>query len=269
MHTHHEVASTHTSELTVPLLFLFSVLILLYIVAVVITNRQYKKWPHYRVVSWCIGMLLAAITVVGPLAERAHTDFTIHMLAHLLLGMLAPLLIVLSAPITLLLRTLSTRMARGVTKLLRSWPSRFITDPVVATMLNVGGLWLLYTTNLFALMHENNFVYVMVHVHIFLAGYVFTVSMIYIDPVYHRKSFIYRAVVLVIALAGHGILAKYLFATPPTGVPIDQAEQGSMLMYYGGDFVDAIIIFILCLQWYKGARPRVAFRQENSSNVRG
>jgi putative membrane protein len=267
MHTHQEVASTHTPELIVALLF--SLLILLYIGAVMFTNRHYKKWPHYRVVSWCIGMLLAAITVVGPLAERAHTDFTIHMLAHLLVGMLAPLLIVLSAPITLLLRTLSTRMARGVTKLLRSGPSRFITDPVVATMLNVGGLWVLYTTNLFALMHENSFVYVMVHVHVFLAGYVFTVSMIYIDPVYHRKSFIYRAVVLVIALAGHSILAKYLYAHPPTGVPIDQAEHGSMLMYYGGDFIDAVIIFILCLQWYKGARPRVAFRQQKSSNVRG
>ena len=79
----------------------------------------------------------------------------------------------------------------------------------------------------------------------------------------------YDVIFLIIALAGHGILAKYVYANPPTGVPIGEAEQGSMLMYYGGDFVDAMIIFILCLQWYKAARPRVAFQQEKSSNVRG
>ncbi len=51
-------------------------------------------------------------------------------------------------------------------------------------------------------------------------------------------------------------MSKYIYAQPPKGVPIEQAEIGSMVMYYGGDVIDAIIIFILCLQWYKAVRPR-------------
>ena len=105
-------------------------------------------------------------------------------------------------------------------------------------------------------MHDNSVVSFFVHVHILVAGYLFTVSMIYIDPVFHRKSFMYRAIVLILALASHGILAKYLYAHPPSGVVMEQAQQGSIVMYYGGDLADAIIIFILCLHWYRATKPR-------------
>lgn len=265
MNAHHEAGLNQVPQLfsVIP----FGVLILLYIGAAIFTNRFYKKWPLYRTICWCFGILFAALAVVGPLANRAHMDFNAHMMGHLLLGMLAPLLIVISAPITLLVRTLSTRLARGLTRVLRSWPSRIVTDPIVATLLNVGGLWLLYTTDLYSLMHESSVIYFIVHVHVFIAGYLFTVSMIYIDPVFHRNTFLYRAIVLVLALAGHGILAKYIYVHPPEGVPIEQAEQGSMIMYYGGDLIDAVIIFILCLQWFRATRPRVVEWRESGTDL--
>lgn len=236
---------------------LFCLLLVLYICAMVYSNRRYKRWPIHRTICWSLGILCELIAVVGPLANRAHTDFTAHMVSHLLLGMLAPLLLVVAAPITLLLRTLSTSFARSLSSLLKSSPVRVLTHPIVATFLNIGGLLLLYTTDLYVLMHDNILVYIIVHFHLFLAGYVFTISMIYVDPIFHRKTFLYRAVVLIVALAGHGILSKYLYAHPPLGVTLEQAELGSMIMYYGGDAIDAMIIFLLCLQWYKASRPRV------------
>ena len=266
MNTHHHEVGLYQVP---PLLFviLFGLLIVLYIGAIIFTNRSYKKWPLYRTICWCLGILFAALTVVGPLANRAHTDFTAHMVSHLLLGMLAPLLLVISAPITLLLRTLSTRLARRLTKVLKSWPSRIVTNPVVTTLLNIGGLWLLYTTELFTLMHDNSVIFFLVHVHVFIAGYLFTLSIIYIDPVFHRNSFLYRAIILIVALAGHGILAKYLYVHPPDRVPLEQAEQGSMIMYYGGDLIDAILIFILCLHWYRATRPRVVGQQDGETGL--
>lgn len=116
-------------------------------------------------------------------------------------------------------------------------------------------------------MHGNSLLHLVVHLHVFLAGYVFTISVLYVDPVFHRKSFIYRAIILIIALAGHGILSKYIYAHPPEGVPIAQAEIGSMVMYYGGDVIDAMIIFILCLQWYKAVRPRIIEPMPNSKSL--
>lgn len=235
----------------------FILALVMYLLAVLVTNRQYKSWPIYRTVCWVFGVILAIFAVAGPLANRGYSDFTAHMFGHLLLGMLAPLLMALAAPMTLVLRTLSVPFARRLSKVLRSWPSRMFTHPIVATFLNIGGLWLLYTTSLYSLMHKSILLHLVVHFHVFLAGYLFTVSMIYIDPIPHRIPFLNRAIVLVAGIAGHGILSKYIYAHPPEGVLLKQAEIGGMLMYYGGDVIDIVLIFILCLHWFKATRPQV------------
>ncbi|HWL26318.1 MAG TPA: cytochrome c oxidase assembly protein, partial [Ureibacillus sp.] len=162
-------------------------------------------------------------------------------------------------------RTLHVKTARRLSNLLKSWPVRTISDPVVAAFLNLGGLWILYMTNLYSAMQQNILLHLFMHLHIFIAGYLFTISMIYIDPTPHRSSFIYRAIVLVIASASHGILSKYIYAQPPNGVPAAQAEIGSMIMYYGGDAIDAILIFIFCLQWFRASRPKTKTHESISS----
>ena len=71
---------------------------------------------------------------------------------------------------------------------------------------------------LILMMHQSIFLHLFIHLHVFIAGYLFTMSMIYIDPARYRCSYIYRSIVLIIALAGHGILSKYIYAYPPIGV---------------------------------------------------
>lgn len=256
MHTNYHM---HHIDGTIPQLILslpFALALVIYIVCAVISIYRGNSWSLYRTSAWIIGILCAALAVVGPLANDAHMNFTVHMLNHLLLGMLAPLLMALAAPVTLVLRTLNVTSARQLSRILRSRPVRVISDPIVASLLNIGGLWILYTTNLYMVMQQNIVVHIVLHMHVFLAGYLFTVSIIYIDPTPHRTSFTYRAIVLVLALAGHSILSKHLYAQPPSGVPAIQAEKGSMLMYYGGDAIDLILIFIFCFQWFRATRPR-------------
>ncbi|MES1041606.1 cytochrome c oxidase assembly protein [Peribacillus simplex] len=238
------------------LLILLALVIVIYIAAVVISNRRYKKWPLYRTLFWILGTICTTSSIIGPIANRAHIDFTAHMVGHLLLGMIAPILLVLAAPITLALRTLDVQSARRLSKLLKSWPLRIISNPITASVLNIGGLWILYTTELYRLMHHNALLHALVHFHVFIAGYLFTASMIYMDPTPHRFNFMFRAVVFTISLAGHDILSKYIFAHPPSGVTKEQAENGGMLMYYAGDAIDVALICILCYQWFKATRPK-------------
>ncbi|MBD1222520.1 cytochrome c oxidase assembly protein [Virgibacillus halodenitrificans] len=232
-----------------------------YLIAVFISIRKGRKWPLWRTVLGLAGFLTVGIAVAGPIAEKAHMDFTFHMLSHLLLGMLGPLLIALSAPMTLILRALSVSAARRLTSLLRSTYAGFVTNPIGASFLNIGGLWLLYATDLFSLMHESLLLYVIIHAHVFLAGYLFTISLIYIDPTPHRYSFVYRVSVFIVALAGHGILSKYIYGFPPDGVSTSEAQTGGMLMYYGGDLIDLLLIFVLCLHWYRATRPNTVPQQ--------
>lgn len=240
--------------------FIAVAMVIAYWIAAIASSRseRMRDWPKLRYLLWTAGVLCALVAVAGPIAQKAHETFTGHMLGHLLLGMIAPLLIVLSAPVTLLLRSLPTRIAKRVAAILNSRPIHFISHPVTAAILNGGGLWILYTTNLFTLMHESILVYGIVHFHVFMAGYVFTASILYIDPVAHRVSYLYRTVVLLFFIASHGILAKFLYNDPPPGVSVQEAEAGGMLMYYGGDVVDVIIVILLFHQWYRAARPTAA-----------
>ncbi|SFJ19472.1 cytochrome c oxidase assembly protein [Thermoflavimicrobium dichotomicum] len=269
-HIHHgDGIHIYLADGIVPQLLLalpFVLALVMYILAAVVSSSRYKQWPLYRYAFWIFGILCAAATVVGPLANRAHIDFTAHMIGHLLLGMLAPLLLVLAAPMTLALRILNVNSARCLSRILKSCPVRILSDPIVASLLNVGGLWVLYTTDLYVMMQQNIILHVLVHIHVFFASYLFTVSMIYIDPTPHRTNFVYRAIVLVIALAGHGILSKYIYVHPPSNVPIAQAETGALLMYYGGDAIDLVLIFILCFQWFRATRPRASLSMSQSVN---
>jgi putative membrane protein len=107
---------------------------------------------------------------------------------------------------------------------------------------------------LFAAMHANALVHVLVHLHMAVAGYLFTISIISADPLPHRRSYPHRAAVPVVAIAAHDIMAKIIYASPPVGVPTDQAHAGAMIMYYGGDAVSLVILIIFCARWVRDPR---------------
>lgn len=232
--------------------------LILYPAAMYNSNRKHRPWKKRRYLLFAAGVIIAASALTGPLAGLSHTDFTVHMFGHLMLGMLGPLLILLGKPMTLIMRTLNVSDARKWSKFLNMKYVKFISHPITASILNIGGLFLIYKTGLFELMHTSVLLYAAVHLHVFLAGYLFTMSMIYIDIVTHRCSFLYRAVILVTALGFHKILSKLIYASPPAGISRQDGESGAMLMYYGGDIVDLALMVILCLEWYKRAGRRSA-----------
>ncbi|MCM3086503.1 cytochrome c oxidase assembly protein [Bhargavaea ginsengi] len=238
-----------------------------YLLLMLRTNKvqRLKQWPAWRFILWLSGSSMAVAVFAGPLADAAHLDFRFHMAGHLLLGMLAPLLMALSAPVTLLLRALPVPAARQVTKMLRHPVARFYRNPITASVLNIGGLWLLYATPLFQLMHHHLWLYLLIHIHVFAAGYLFTISMIYIDPAPHPSSHLFRTVIFIFALAAHGILSKYIYANPLPGFPADEVREGAMLMYYGGDLVDLVIIILLFSSWYRATAPRHSYQKIETS----
>lgn len=208
-------------------------------------------WPRHRIALWIAGCLVTALSVQATVAD--HDDFVRHAAAHVGLGMLAPLLLMLAAPVTLALRSLSAVPARRLARMLRSRPIRFLTYPVTTAVLNLGGMWLLYAGGLYPSIHTNGLLFVVVHVHVFVSGYLFSASIAGVDPAPHRASFVTRAAVLCAVMAGHSILSKQLFGNPPAGVSPAEAEVGSMIMYYGGDAVSIGLVVLLFAGWYRAA----------------
>jgi putative membrane protein len=228
-----------------------------YLSGVVSSHSRGRPWPLFRLVLWTAGIALAAAAVVGPLADAAHDSFVAHMWAHLFSGMLAPLLLVLAAPATLALRTLDVTPARRLSRLLRSAPARLVAHPISAAVLSAGGLWLIYVTPVFESMQTHRFSHLLVHAHLLVAGYLFTAAVVGVDPRPHPPRRAISVIVLVLVMTSHGILAKHLYAHPPIGVPLADAQQGAQLMYYLGAWVEGAIIFIFCTQWYRAAGQRL------------
>ncbi|MGW0019560.1 cytochrome c oxidase assembly protein [Rhodococcus sp. NPDC003382] len=221
-----------------------------YLLAVRRLRRREVCWPVKRTSAWVAGWASVGVALVGPIADRAHDDFVAHMAAHVLLGMLGPLLLVLAAPVTLALRLLPVPAARLLARALASPPFAVPTNPFVAGVLDIGGLWVLYRTGLYAATHTEPALHVLVHAHVLAAGYLFTFAVLGgPDPAPHRASPPWRAGALVLAIAAHNILAKVIYADPPDGVPVEQARAGAELMYYVGAPVEIALLVLVCRPW--------------------
>jgi putative membrane protein len=233
-----------------------------YVAGVAASRRRGRPWPHHRTAAWVLGIVAAAASVIGPLASEAHDSFVAHMTGHLLAGMVAPLLLVLAAPVTLALRALAVTPARRVSRLLSSPAARVIAHPVTAAVMSVGTLWLIYLTPIVSAMQQSALVHAAVHLHLVVAGFVFTASIIGLDPAPHRAPRPLVAAVLVLAIAGHAVIAKWLYADPPGGFDVTDVRDGAQVMYYAGAYVEAVIVVVFCAGWYRdvGARRRRAVR---------
>ncbi|MEE2034488.1 cytochrome c oxidase assembly protein [Rhodococcus chondri] len=209
-------------------------------------------WPPLRTLCWSAGWCALVAVLTRP-GHDGH-DFVAHMVEHVVVGMVVPLLLVLAAPMTLVLRTLPVTSARHVSRVLRSEPVAVLTHPVTAAILNIGGLWLLYRTSLFDRMQADTWVMWAVTFHVVTAGYLYTFSLVGVDPSPRRAVFGTRATVLVLSIAAHNVLAKTLYADPPAGVPVEQAELGAQVMYYAGMPVELALLVLLCHRW--AARDR-------------
>ncbi len=222
------------------------------------------RWPRRRVAFWYGGLLLVSFGFVGPAAQRTHEDFPAHVVNHLLLGMAAPIWFALSAPVSLVLRALPVQDGRRLVRILSTRPVWLGTHIVTAALLSVGGMWVLYLSPLYGLMHEHAWIEISVQFHTLIAGYLFASAAIGLDPAPHRPSRTLQAAVLIVAFAGHATLARILYVNEPEGVPAEQGEYGSQLMYYGGDLLEVALIAIFCWQWYRATRPRPLLAAETS-----
>ena len=107
----------------------------------------------------------------------------------MLLSMLVPILLVLGAPVTLALRALPAA-GRGEPPGPREWllaalhsrVSRFLTNPIVATVVFVAGFYGLYFGGVFDAAVSNHAAHMLMNLHFLLSGYLFYWVVIGIDP---------------------------------------------------------------------------------------
>jgi len=220
-----------------------------YLVAVWQQWARGRRWSWLRVNCWLGGSLLLGIGLVPGVIHQGHLDLRWHMGQHMLLAMLAPLLLVLAAPATLLLRSLPVTAARPLARLFSGALSVFFLHPVTALVLNVGGMYLLYATPLYAASLQSAALHHLVHLHFILAGYLFCQAVLGgPDRMAHRVSGRLRLAALLGAIAAHSVLSKLMYGyhwPVAVGYPAAQIEAAAQLMYYSGALVEMLLLGLL------------------------
>ncbi len=165
------------------------VMAVLYVLGVRRLRGRGDAWPMGRTLAWMCGCAALLFTTSSGLGRYMPAMFSMHMVAHMMLSMLVPILLVLGAPMTLALRALPTA-GRGEPPGPREWllaalhsrVSRFLTNPIVATVVFVAGFYGLYLGGVFDAAVSNHAAHVLMNVHFLLSGYLFYWVVIGIDP---------------------------------------------------------------------------------------
>jgi putative membrane protein len=206
-------------------------------------------WSPTRTAAAAAGLALLAAALMPPL--MGSTDFRIQIVQHLALGMLAPLVLASSAPVTLALRTLPQANRRRLVRVLHNRLVRALTlGPVVLT-LELGGMYLYYLTPVYAQAHQRPWLHFLVHAHMFLAGCLLSWYLVGRDPL-PRADWPAKLSVLLVAAAGHDVLAKLMYAhlLPHNAATPDQLRAGAQIMFYGGDAIEVILAVAVMGSWY-------------------
>lgn len=222
-----------------------------YLLAAARLRRRGDAWSWWREVSFTAGGAGMAAAAVGALPGG---PFTAHMVRHLVVGMAAPLLLVLARPLTLAVRALAPGAARrGLLALAHSRAAGLLLFPPLAALLDAGGLWLLYRTELFAAVRHEPWLHAAVHAHVMTAGLLFTFAVCQLDPVRRRWNLAVRGTTLLAAGAAHSVLARTLYAAGPPGTAFASADlhTGAQVMYYGGDLAEAALALVVAASWYR------------------
>ncbi|MGI8492187.1 MAG: cytochrome c oxidase assembly protein [Acidimicrobiales bacterium] len=229
--------------------------------------RRGRHWPVTRTLSFLSGMALIAFALLSGLASYDATNFTIHVIQHMLIGMLAPVLLALSAPVTLAIQASDRRTQRAILKLVHSAPAKVASNPVVTWALFGGSLFALYFTGLYAYSLEHPLVHDLVHLHFIATGCLFYWPVLGIDPIPHRMHHGFRIVYLMMALPFHTVLGMGLISADRTiapGISIQDLRTGGGLMWAGGEMIGLIASIAVLIQWLR-VEERAMRRSDRST----
>lgn len=234
-----------------------------YLVGAVRYRRlRLRPWSAARTIAFVSGTALLTLALSSTGEALAGGGARGHMAQHVAIGMLAPIGLVLGAPVTLFLGVASARARRRAGRLLAGRGVHVLAHPVTSAVLNVGGMYLLYLTPLYARSVESTAVHHAVHLHFVLAGSLFAWAIAGPDPAPRRPGVGVRVVVLVLAAGAHSHLAKLLYAgagelPPGSGHGVPEMEVAAQWMYYGGDVAELALAAALFATWYRSAGHRL------------
>jgi cytochrome c oxidase assembly factor CtaG/putative copper export protein len=262
------------------------IMALVYLAGVRRLHRRGDAWPKGRTFAWVCGCAVLLVATSSGVGRYMPAMFSMHMAAHMMLSMLTPILLALGGPVTLALRALPTA-ARGEPPGPREWIlialhsklSRFLTHPIVATVLFVAGVYALYLGGIFDAVAGDHAAHVLMNLHFLLSGYLFYWVVIGIDPTPRPVPPVAKLGMVFASLALHAVFGVVLMGTDTvmggrfyrslhlswhTDLLGDQ-HLGGAIAWAAGEIPLVLVIVALLIQWRRSDQ-RTAKRLDRAAD---
>ncbi|MCP2278637.1 putative copper resistance protein D [Nocardia amikacinitolerans] len=246
------------------------VLAVVYLLGVRRLRNRGDSWPVGRTIAWlsaCALLLLATSSGVGRYSPAV---FSVHMGQHMALSMLAPILFALGGAVTLALRALPPAGRTGVPGP-REWilaavhnpVSRFLTHPIVASVIFVAGFYALYMGGIYDTFVDSHAAHLLMNLHFLLSGYLFYWVVIGIDPKPRQVEPLTKLGMVFGSLPFHAffgvalmsmttVMGGWFFRSLDLGWNSDllgDQRTGGSLAWASGEVPLVVVMLALLIQW--------------------
>ncbi|MBY6412127.1 bifunctional copper resistance protein CopD/cytochrome c oxidase assembly protein [Rhodococcus sp. BP-252] len=246
------------------------VLAVVYLLGVRRLRRRGDTWPMGRTAAFLLGCLTMLIGTSSGVGKYSPAVFSVHMGGHMALSMLAPVLLALGGALTLALRALPAAGKDGIPgprewllQALHSPVSRFLTHPIVAAALFVGGFYALYLGGIFDAILDNHSAHLLMNAHFILSGYLFYWVVIGVDPSPRRIEPITKLAMVFGSLPFHAFFGVALMSMNTVlggwyyrtlgldwnGDLIGDQRLGGGIAWATGEIPLVLVMLALLIQW--------------------
>ncbi|WP_069166964.1 cytochrome c oxidase assembly protein [Nocardia altamirensis] len=262
------------------------VLAVLYLFGVRRLRARGDEWPIGRTFAWLSGCVVLLIATSSGVGRYSPAMFSVHMGAHMALSMLAPILFALGGAVTLALRALPPAGRTGAPGP-REWllaavhnpVSRFLTHPIVASAIFVGGFYALYLGGIFDAYADSHAAHLMMNLHFLLSGYLFYWVVIGIDPKPRQVEPLTRLAMVFGSLPFHAFFGIALMSMTTVlggwfyrglglgwnGDLLGDQRTGGSLAWASGEVPLVVVMLALLIQWSRSDR-RLAQRTDRAAD---
>jgi cytochrome c oxidase assembly factor CtaG len=209
-----------------------------------------NPWRPLRTRFFLAGLAALGLALLSPIDTYAEVLFSVHMVQHMLLMMVAAPLLVLGTPVSLLVRAAGRSRHHQVMAVLRSWPVKALTHPMVAWVGYAAVLWGTHFSGLYDAAVRNPAVHAAEHALFLVSALLLWWPVVGLEPSHWRLPHPLRVGYLFFQSPVNSFLALTLYSSnrvlypayASTGrtwgpTPLDDLHAGAAIMWIGGDLI--------------------------------
>ncbi len=214
-----------------------------------------RDWSPWRTASFLTGMGTVVIAVQSGVAAYDDSNFTVHVVQHLLLMNVAPIFFAFSAPITLGLQALARRNQERLLRVLHHPFVNFVTNPIVAAGIAYFTMIGYFLTPFYNFSLEHPLVHDLTHLQFLIAGSLFWFALIGKDPSRWHPSFPAKLGLLATEIPMSAVIGLALSQARTSIAPhfhtvIDTRAGGSILWIFS-ELTTLVAMGLLLYQWLR------------------